>query len=310
MSPADSPPAAALPVAHRTLGAALADARDTLQDAGSPSARLDAEVLVAWSMERERAWLLAHLDEELPVGAAAALAEFVDRRSAGEPIAYIRGFKEWYGLRIRTDGRALIPRPETELLVDVAVAEIAERLVSGDEPIGVREIGTGSGAVTVALARRFRAALTLGRVRLVASDVGPDAVELAADNLAAHGLSHLVTLAVADLLEPVASSPAPDVVVANLPYVPMVEVATGLGSMAWEPALALDGGSDGLDVVRRLLASLPDRLAEQGSVLLEVGADQAKVVEAEVSELPGPWSVATTRDLAGHERIIRLARDR
>ncbi|HEV7199707.1 MAG TPA: peptide chain release factor N(5)-glutamine methyltransferase [Candidatus Limnocylindria bacterium] len=310
MSPAESPPSSGVTVGERTVGAALAHARDTLQGAGSPSARLDAEVLVAWSMERERSWLLAHLDDQLPAEAATVLSSLVTRRAMGEPVAYIRGFKEWYGLRIATDDRALIPRPETELLVDAAVADIAERMVSDDEPIEVREVGTGSGAVSVALARRFRAALTLGRLRLVASDVSADALELAADNLAAHGLAHLVTLAVADLLDPVASLPQADVVVANLPYVRSAEVATGHGSLAWEPALALDGGADGLDLVRRLLSRFPDRLAGHGSALLEIGADQAEPVVAEVAGLPGTWSAVTTRDLAGHERIIRLARDR
>jgi release factor glutamine methyltransferase len=140
--------------------------------------------------------------------------------------------------------------------------------------------------------------------------VSSDALELAADNLAAHGVAHLVTLAVADLLEPVASSPPADVVVANLPYVRSAEVATRHGSLAWEPALALDGGADGLDIVRRLLARLPDRMAADGSALLEIGADQAEPVVAEVVGLPGAWSAVTTRDLAGHERIIRVARDR
>jgi release factor glutamine methyltransferase len=310
MSPADAPPVVGATVVERTVGAALGDVIDTLRTAGSPSARLDAEVLVAWSMERERGWLLAHLDDPLPANVAATLAALVDRRAEGEPIAYIRGFKEWYGLRITTDRRALIPRPETELLVDAAVTDIAERLVDSTDPIEVREVGTGSGAVAVALARRFRVALTLGRLRLVASDLSAVALELAADNLAAHGLAHLVTLAVADLLEPVASSPAVDVVVANLPYVPSAEVATRHGSLGWEPSQALDGGDDGLDLVRRLLSRLPDDLAARGSALLEVGADQARAVEAEVAALPGAWSAVATRDLAGHERIIRVARDR
>ncbi len=122
-------------------------------------------------------------------------------------MAYLRGFKEWYGIRLATDQRALIPRPETELLVDLAVAEIARRLTADDQPILVWDVGTGSGAVAVALARRFRAALALGRVRLVASDVSPDAVELAAENLAAHGVDRLVVLQVADLLQPVGEDP-------------------------------------------------------------------------------------------------------
>jgi HemK-like putative methylase len=172
------------------------------------------------------------------------------------------------------------------------------------------EVGTGSGAVAVALARRFRSALALERLRLVASDASADAMELASDNLAAHGFEHLVTKVVTDLLDGVGSVPTPDVVVANLPYLRTAEVATGTGSLAWEPGAALDGGTDGLDVIRRLLSRIPERLADDGSVLLEVGADQAASVRGAVGELPGDWSVTTTRDLAGLERVVRIERHR
>ncbi len=292
----------------QTLGSAVQDATDVLKRARSPSARLDAEVLVSWAMERDRAWLLAHLDGGLPSEASSVLSAAVARRAGGEPIAYIRGFKEWYGIRMATDRRALIPRPETELLVDAAIAELADRLVRDDAKVLVADLGTGSGAIAVALGRRFHAALALGRMRLVASDASPEAIELAADNLAAHGVAHLVTLAVGDLLEPMAGQPAPDVVVANLPYVQTAEVDAGPGSLAWEPASALDGGRDGLDVVRRLLAQLPSRLVTQGTVLLEVGAGQAEAVRTAASELPGAWAVSTLADLAGIDRIIRLER--
>jgi release factor glutamine methyltransferase len=232
----------------------------------------------------------------------------VRRRARAEPVAYIRRFKEWYGLRLATDPRALIPRPETELLVEAAIAEIADRLVRDDRPVTAWDVGTGSGAVAVALARRFRTALALGRLRLVASDASPDAMELASDNLAAHGVGHLVTAVVADLLDGPPPRPVPDVVVANLPYLRSDEVATGTGSLAWEPASALDGGGDGLDVIRELVARLPGRLSPDGSALLEVGAGQAGAVRDLVAGLPGEWAVATSRDLAGVERVVRIDR--
>ncbi len=292
-----------------TAGAAVNAAARRLRAAESPTPRLDAELLVGYVLDRDRTWLLAHEEAALPAAAEARLAGLVERRAAGEPVAYLRGFKEWYGIRLATDQRALIPRPETELLVDLAVAEIARRLTADDQPILVWDVGTGSGAVAVALARRFRAALALGRVRLVASDVSPDAVELAAENLAAHGVDRLVVLQVADLLQTVGEGPAqPDVVIANLPYVPARDVDAGAGSLAWEPRTALDGGPDGLDVVRRLLDRLPDHLARGGVALLEVGAGQAADVCAVVDGLPGRWSQTVAADLAGHERIVVMSR--
>jgi len=303
MSPAESPSRSA------TAGSALAGAVERLRGSGSPTPRLDAEILVAHALERDRAWLLAHLDEPMPARAGADLSGWVERRAGGEPIAYIRGFKEWYGLRVATDRRSLIPRPETELLADAAIGDIAERMGRDDRSILAWEVGTGGGAVAVVLARRFRSALTLGRLRLVASDVSSDAVDLAAENLAAHGADRLVTLAVADLLDPPGSVPdLPDVVIANLPYLRSAEVETGLGSLGWEPASALDGGPDGLAVIRELLALLPERLAADGSAVLEIGEDQVGSIRALAAALPGAWSVSALRDLAGHERIVRLER--
>jgi release factor glutamine methyltransferase len=285
----------------------LAIATERLRAAGSPSPRLDAEILVARGLERDRAWLLAHLEAPLPPDAHVAVLGWVERRALGEPIAYIRGFKEWYGMRLSTDRRALIPRPETELLVDEAGRDVAARLARDDRRIVVRDVGTGSGAVAVALAARFRAALVLGRVRLLATDISADAVELASENLAAHGLDHLVVAAVADLLGPVGSDvDAPDVVIANLPYLRTAEVASGEGSLAWEPREALDGGPDGLAVIRALVGALPGSLASGGSVFLEIGQDQVEGIQAATTTLAGSWSVETVRDLGGHERIVRL----
>ncbi len=235
---------------------------------------------------------------------AAALDGLVERRVAGEPIAYLRGFKEWRSLRIRTDARALIPRPETEQLVEAAVAELAERLARDDAPIVAWDVGTGSGAIAVALALRFRTALSLGRIRLIASDRSADALELAAENLAARGVAGLVDLACADLLEPAGVSlPAPDVVVANLPYVPTAEVAAAGGSLAHEPAAALDGGADGLDVVRRMLDRIDAHVAPGATLLLEIGAGQSIAV----TELaPAGASVTVAADLAGIDRVVRI----
>jgi release factor glutamine methyltransferase len=285
-------------------------ATERLRAAGSPSPRLDAELLVAHAFGRDRTWLHSHPAAQLEATELAALAGWLERRAAGEPVAYIRGYKEWLSLRIATDARALIPRPETELLAEAAMGEIAARLVRDDAPIAAWEIGTGSGAVAVALGLRFRQALALGRLRLGASDISAEALELAAENLAAHGLSGLVSLGCGDLLDPPVL-PAPqqsDVLLANLPYLTSTEVAGGFGSLRFEPSIALDGGADGLEQLHRLLSLLPARLADGGVALLEIGQGQADGVRTLVSDLPMVAGVSALADLAGIERVIRIAR--
>ncbi len=287
----------------RTVGAALADAIRVLRASGSPTPRLDAEVLLAHVEERDRAWLLAH--PEATASEPAAFERSLERRAAGEPIAYIRGWKEWHSLRIGTDARALIPRPETEFLADAAIARIAERLARDDAPIVAWEVATGSGAVAVLIALRFRQAIELGRVTLVASDLSPDAVELAAENLAGHGVERLVNVACGDLLNAAGRTlPRPDVVIANLPYVATAEVDAAAGSLAHEPRMALDGGPDGLNIVRRLLYEVPTRAAHAATVLLEIGAGQADAVRAMA---PAGASVSFEADLAGIERVVRVS---
>ena len=289
--------------AHALLGAATA----RLRASGSPSFRLDAELLVAHAYARDRAWLRAHPEAELSDDAAANLASWLERRAEGEPIAYIRGFKEWFSLRLATDRRALIPRPETELLAEAAIAEVAAHLASESTLLGVCEVGTGCGAVALALALRFRSSLALGRLRLTASDLSPDALELAAENLAAHGVGRLVSLSCANLLEPVARpGGSVELVVANLPYLTRAEVEAGRGSLAWEPPMALDGGVDGLGLFRDLLEGLVELPTRPAVVLLEIGAGQAGPLHRLVANaLPGA-RVTFLPDLAGIERVARV----
>ncbi|HET7685705.1 MAG TPA: HemK/PrmC family methyltransferase [Candidatus Limnocylindria bacterium] len=289
-----------------TVAAVIADVTRRLREVEPDTSRLDAELLLGHLMGRERAWLLGHGDDPVAPELLVDLAGLVERRAAGEPIAYLRGFKEWFGLRVRTDRRALIPRPETELLAESAIAEIAGRLAAdpGGHPIHAWEVATGSGAVSLALALRFRVALRLERVRLAASDLSSEALELAAENLAAHRVGGLVTLACTDLLDGAGELlPTPDVVIANLPYVASAEVATARGSLVHEPRAALDGGSDGLDLVRRLLAAAPAAVAPRGTLLLEVGAGQDAVVR---DHAPPGASVTVLPDLAGVGRVVRL----
>ncbi len=284
----------------RAIGEALLEGNRRLRLAGSPTPRLDAEVLLAHATARDRAWVLAH--PEAPLDEHAVFEAVLARRAEGEPIAYIRGFKEWHSLRIRTDARALIPRPETELLADAAVAETRDRLARG--PVAVHEVATGSGAVALVLALELRHALASRRLTLIATDLSPDALELTAENLRAHGVRPLVSLARADLLEPPGDSlPRADVVIANLPYVASAEVDERRGSLGYEPRVALDGGPDGLDLLRRMLADLPSTVAPGATVLLEIGIGQ---VDAIREMAPAGASVTVVPDLAGLDRVVRV----
>ncbi len=316
-----------VPATDPSAASLLAGATSRLAASPSETPRLDAELLVSHAFGRDRTWLLAHPQESLDAARAAELDAWVARRCAGEPVAYIRGFKEWFGLRVAVDPRALIPRPETEQLAEAAIAEIAGRLAADSRRIVAWDVATGSGAVALAVALRFRAALALRRVRLVASDVAPDALELASENLAAHRVSSLVTLALGDLLEDAGPGPGadagadaaprtddggqlprPDLVTANLPYLTTAEVAEAPGSIAFEPRTALDGGADGLDLLRRLVSQLPERLARGGVALLEIGAGQGHALRAAAEALPIPVAVTLSPDLAGIDRVMRIAR--
>lgn len=291
-----------------SVGVAVAAGIEALRAAGSPTPRLDAELLAAHVLGRSRTWLIAHPDAPIPDDARVALQSAIARRVTGEPVAYIRGYKEWLSLGIKTDARALVPRPETELLAEAAIDEVAQRLTRANRAVVAWEVATGSGAVAVALALRFGAALSAGRLVLVASDASPDALSLASENLAEHGVERLVSVVHADLLSPAGrAAPRPDVVVANLPYLATAEVDTATGSLPHEPRIALDGGPDGLDLIRRLLEQMPHHASAAATLVLEVAAGQADAVQALA---PAGAAVRAIPDLSAVDRVVIIGADR
>lgn len=305
-----------------TIGEHLAAALDRLRASRSESPRLDAELLMAHALGIERTTVLAHPEWAVGPEAAVRLLDGVARRAAGEPVAYIRGIKEFHGVAFTVDARALIPRPETEVLVDLALGAIGDRLSRaprppGTPPLVVADVGTGSGAIAVALAVALRRRGMLGEVEIVASDVSDEAADLARENAVAQGVGDRVGVVSADLL-PTPGRPAGllvvadrfDVVCANLPYIPSAVVPELPVAASFEPRAALDGGPDGLDTIRRLLAVLPERVAGDGVALLEIGDEQGPAVRTAVAErLPG-WEVRIEPDLAGRPRVAVLGAPR
>lgn len=295
-----------------TTGELLQDGTERLRAAGSESPRLDAELLLGYAVGVDRIAIVAHHDAPVGAGAESNYRASLDRRAAGEPVAYIRGIKEFYGLAFVVDARALIPRPETEAVVAAAEAEIMRRSTATVRPDGallirVADIGTGSGAIAISLVAALRRRRAAESITVIATDVSPDALDLARENAAGHAVADHVRFIEADLLPPVVVDPF-DLVLANLPYVrrdaiPGLPVAT-----SFEPVQALDGGADGLGVIARLLARLPEALAQDGVAFLEIGADQGEaIVERVAAVLPG-WSCSVEPDLAGLPRVARVAR--
>src|SRR5688572_14249320 len=262
-----------------TVGSLLREAGQKLSDAGSVSPRLDAELLLGHVLGVGRATLLAEPESPVSEAQSEVFEGLIERRARGEPVAYLRGLKEFYGLALSVDERALIPRPETETLVERALALIAERLTGAPRPADAKpllvwDVGTGSGAISVALAVESRRRGYGGEVTFRATDISPDALALATENAVAHGVADRIAFAVADLVDLPDAEPV-DILTANLPYVRSDELPQLPVAASYEPTVSLDGGADGLTLVRQLVAQLPVVVLPGGVALLEIGTDQA-----------------------------------
>jgi release factor glutamine methyltransferase len=295
---------------NATTSTLLSEGAERLRTAGSETPRLDAELLLGDAIGVGRTVLLAH--PEAPVGAEAA-ARYrtgIERRAAGEPVAYIRGLKEFFGLAFSVDPRALIPRPETERLVELAEQEIRARLgrrASGDPRISVIDVGTGSGAIAITLAVAIRRLGAAEAVALRATDDSDNALQLARENAVGHAMGDMIEFVGSDLLSNVGGATF-DLVLANLPYIPTADVPSLPVAASFEPVAALDGGADGMAVIERLLAQLPERTNVGGTALLEIGSDQeSAIAERADRQLPG-WSCEILRDLSDRPRVARLRR--
>jgi release factor glutamine methyltransferase len=295
-----------------TIRQLLVEGQGRLTASGSESPRLDVELLLAHALGSERTAVIAHPDAPVGADAETLFRGALDRRAAGEPVAYIRGFKEFHGLAFATDPRALIPRPDTEVLVELAIDQVVRVLTGGEpfstrSPLSVVDVGTGAGTVAISLGVALRRRRMLGDVEILGTDVDPSTLALAIENAVGHGVADRVRFVEADLLPPVIARPF-RLLTANLPYIPSAEVDRLPVAASFEPRAALDGGPDGLDLVRRLLERLPDALDERGTALLEIGADQADAVRTAVLErLPG-WRMRLHDDLAGRPRVARVER--
>jgi release factor glutamine methyltransferase len=261
---------------------------------GIASARLDAELLATLAFGRTRVELYTHFDQPLGDPELSAYRGFVQRRMAGESVAYILGRKEFWSLDLQVDARVLVPRPDTETLVEQAL-ELLKGTPDKGRALRVADIGTGSGALGLALKKERPGD------EIFALDISPEALEVARGNASRLGLD--VTFLQGDLVSPLAGLGQFDLIASNPPYIPSPDIAGLLPEVLREPRLALDGGEDGLVLVRRLASDARKVLAPEGALAMEIGAGQAASV-MEILRGEGYASIGARRDLAGIERVV------
>ncbi len=311
-----------------TLAIQLTRLRDKLS-AQSDTPALDAQVLLAHVLDRPRAWVLAHHEAVLSAAQQGALGAALRRLEGGEPLPYVLGHWEFYGLDFTLTPAVLIPRPETELLVELALAWLHSR---SPGLLWAADVGAGSGCIAVSLA------VHVPNLRLVAADLSRPALEIARQNARQHSVADRLHFVQSDLLSPFLLSPTPfppfplspnpysltpnpyplspppltplpsfSLICANLPYIPTPQLAS-LPVAAREPRLALDGGPDGLSLLRCLLEQAPGRLAPGGLLLLEIEAGQGEAALALARQAFPGADARLLPDLAGRDRVVRVER--
>lgn len=278
-----------------TIGSLVRWATEDFRSRGIENPRLDAEVLVAYALGIDRTRVIIDAQRPLEPSELALLRDLVRRRRAREPVAYLRGEREFYGLRFRVDARVLIPRPDTEALVEVGLSRTAHVSLSMRQ----LDLCTGSGCVAIAMAKERPTA------KVLASDLSEDALAVARDNAYRLG-AYNVAFVESDLFERVGAPGETrfDVITANPPYIPHGDIPGLMADIRdFEPRLALDGGEDGLDLVRRIVEEAPAFLEERGVLAIEIG-DGAAAATRELFERRGFREIVIARDYGKIERVV------
>jgi len=284
-----------------TLLESLNQTTKYLKDHQIESPRLNAELLLARSLNLGREEFYTHLHDPLKEREKETLEKMIRRRVSGEPLQYILEHQEFWSIDVKVDSRVLIPRPETELLVEQSLSILSENSLRGTP--SVLEIGTGSGAVAIALAKEAK------NIFLVATDISRDALVLAKENAESAGVQHQIKFVNGDLFGPLCPSKERkpfDLILSNPPYIVRHEI----GSLAkevrdYEPTIALDGGEDGLESYRRIVTGAPFYLREGGWLLLEMGQGQSKKVAEQIETSGAFLKPQILPDLSGIERVVK-----
>jgi release factor glutamine methyltransferase len=278
-----------------TIGRLLSWTAQFLGQKGSESARLDAEVLLAHALGCKRIDLYTRHEEEAPEEGRQKFRDLIRRRVEGCPVAYLVGRKEFFSLPFEVGPGVLIPRPDTECVVDECL-----RLAKPMAEPRVLDVGTGSGCLAVAVAHHHK------RAKVTAIDLSPEALKVASANAARHGVGERIRFLQGDLFSPLGADERFDFILSNPPYIPHGDIARlPIGVRDYEPHLALDGGPDGYAILDRLLASAPKFLEPGGHLIVEIGSPQEGPARERFGRHPGYELAPTIFDSAGHPRVLR-----
>lgn len=283
----------ARPGKRGTIRSQLVDAREELAQSGIRDGWLDAQVLLAHVLNSDRNWLLSHPERPLTSAERQRFRRLIERRREHVPVAYLTGRREFYGHELHVTPAVLIPRPESEQLVDLAI----DWLHAHPSARRVIDLGTGSGAIAVAIAK------AVSSVRILAVDIDSKALAVAAENIAEQRLLSRVELRRGDLLRSASSA---DLIVANLPYLSAARRRSAAPGLRYEPSWALAGGDDGLDAIRRALEQAPPVVRPGGCLLFECDPLQARPIERLAKRTWSSADVTIHKDLAGRDRVVQI----
>jgi release factor glutamine methyltransferase len=272
--------------------------RNYLSQKESESPLLDAQVLLAHALGCRKIELYTRFEEVVQEEVRARFRELIQKRVKGCPVAYLVGRKEFFSLEFEVNGDVLIPRPDTECLVDACL-----RLAKAVPAPAILDVGTGSGAIPIVLARQHSGAV------LTATDIDEKALAVAKRNAAKHGVAERIRFLAGDLFAPTPKGEQFDFVLSNPPYIPTAAIAgLAAGVRDYEPRTALDGGEDGFAMFDRLVAQAPDFLKPDGYLILEIGAPQEGPARAKIEANRAYELGKTILDSAGHPRVLRARR--
>jgi release factor glutamine methyltransferase len=279
------------------IGDALSGLISRLQKI-SDTPGLDAQVLLAHQLDRPRSWVLAHPEVQLTKAQVNRLEEAVTNLEGGQPLPYILGTWEFFGLEFEVTPAVLIPRPETELLVEQAISWL-QNWKPGNVKLRVLDVGTGSGCIAIALAVHVP---TLG---ITATDISPAALDVARKNAYRMDVSDRITFIETDLFPPLSILDPFPLILSNLPYIP-TETMKKNAVYGQEPAIALDGGPDGMEVISRFLEKAPSWLLSGGAIFIEIEASEGPMAKRKAADTFPNAGIRLHKDLAGHDRLLEV----